>query len=114
MESKYVPGRVNKQFNMLIRTIARVTRVDDSADKLRIFGVLPSWNPKEEITFPVERMPIGLLEVIEPDYRFVAYSNLGAENKNDLYLCDFEFIPGETLKAQNKRLGDFENILLKK
>ena len=47
-------------------------------------------------------MPADLLAVVEPDYRFFAYANVGAERRSDLYLCDFEYTSGETLQDQRK------------
>ncbi len=100
-ERKYVPGKPETSEYELVRSLLRVTRIEDSRFP-KIFGVLPSWNMREEITLPVGRMPICLLELLKPNYRLIVHVNIGAEKKEDLYLTDFEFNPGEILEDQER------------
>ena len=112
VEIKYVLGKPKTQEYELIRTLVRVTKLDDLSDKLKVYAHLPSWDGgRKEVELPVENLPIHLLDLLEPNYRFMAYANIGAEREEDLYFSDFEFTPGETLKDQEKIITNFKQSL---
>ncbi len=82
---KYLPSREP------IKTLVRIENVDDGQRPEIVYAVIPSWNPKEVIRFPLILVPEDIREKISGGARLLALVNLGAEDHTELFLDSFEF-----------------------
>ncbi len=74
-----------------IKTLVRIENVDDEQRPKIVYAVVPSWNPKEVIRFPIALVPSDIRENIREGVRLWAQVNLGAEDHTQLFLDSFEF-----------------------
>jgi hypothetical protein len=56
-------------------------------------AVIPGWNPKTKVRFPLELITRNLWENVRQGAFFIAYVNRGAEKEEDLFLERFELAP---------------------
>lgn len=82
---KYLPSREP------IKTLVRIENVDEDQKPKIVNAVIPSWNPKEVIRFPLTLAPPDIRENIREGARLWAQVNLGAEDHTGLFLDSFEF-----------------------
>jgi len=76
------------------RTIIIIASSFDSQDDLnRVNVFIPSWNPNEGVTFPVDIIPKELRPYLKADQCFFANVNTGAESQDELFFENFELAP---------------------
>jgi hypothetical protein len=69
----------------------RIAAVDMGSKQQIAFAIVPGWDPRQVVRFPVDIVSFPLRRLLKPDARFVAKVNIGAETPADLYLSDFEY-----------------------
>jgi len=74
-----------------VRTIVRIEDVDSKQNPPTVYGILPSWNPRQVVRFPIDVIDEKLRKYVRADERFFVHVNLGAEDEAELYLDDFEY-----------------------
>lgn len=82
---KFLPSREP------VRTILRIESVDLEQKPPIVYGILPSWNPRQVIRFPITLIAENLQQYVQEDERFFVYVNLGAENQAELYFDSFDY-----------------------
>lgn len=70
------------------RTLVRVDEIDP-ARKL-VYVVVPPWRARQKIRIDMDSLPPEILERIQPDRRFHAKVNTGAERAEHLFFDDWE------------------------
>jgi hypothetical protein len=81
------PGR--KAYKSLIR----VTDLGDEAQATVLDVIIPSWNPRRAVRFPLSLIPLELQSSIQRGTRLFAAVNIGADDSQDLYFDTFELAP---------------------
>ena len=66
----------------------RVADVD--LDHRCFYAVVPSWDVHRKIRVDNDNVPQEILDLVEPDRRFHAVVNTGAESHYDLFFDDWE------------------------
>lgn len=84
-KDKFLPSREP------VRTIVRIESVDFEQKPPIVYGVLPSWNPRQVIRFPISVITEKLRQYVRPDERFFVHVNLGAEDEAELYFDGFDY-----------------------
>ena len=84
IRGEIVPGRRRH------RTLLRIASVQNEADERVIDAILPAWNRRQAVRFPITLIPAPLQSLVKMDEYFIAYVNLAAERPEDLYLEGFE------------------------
>lgn len=84
-KENYLPSREP------IKTRIRIETVDKDQGSGIVYAVIPSWNPKEVIRFPLSMVPQNIRGSVNAGVRLWAQVNLGAENHTELFLDAFEF-----------------------
>ena len=84
-KDEYLPSREP------IKTRVRIESVDREKTPAVVYAVIPSWNPKEVIRFPLSMVPPSIRSNINEGVRLWAQVNLGAEDHSGLVLDSFEF-----------------------
>ena len=74
-----------------IKTLVRIESVDVEKTPKVVYAVIPSWNPKEVIRFPLSMVPSDIRGNVNEGARLLAQVNLGAEDHSSLFLDSFEF-----------------------
>ncbi|MBW8017286.1 MAG: hypothetical protein FVQ82_13970 [Planctomycetes bacterium] len=82
---KYLPSREP------IKTLVRIENVDNEQRPPIVNAVVPSWNSKEVIRFPLTLVPLDIRDNIKGGVRLWAQVNLGANDHTELFLDSFEF-----------------------
>ncbi len=75
------------------RTLLAITNISTVANERVVDAVIPGWNPRIAVRFPVSLIPAEFHELLAPDVAFFAQINIGAEKADDLYFRDFELAP---------------------
>ena len=70
------------------RTLVRVADVD--RDHGCFYAVVPAWDVRRKIRVDNDNVPQEILKLVEPDRRFHAVVNTGAESHYDLFFDDWE------------------------
>ena len=70
------------------RTLVRVDNMDEERRGLTV--VVPAWSTRTKIQLHFDDIPENIHELAEPDRRFHAHVNIGAEDSRDLYFCKWE------------------------
>ena len=70
------------------RTLVRVADVD--RDHQCFYAVVPAWSVRTKIRIDNDNLPTEILGLLEPDRRFHALVNTGAESHRDLFFVDWE------------------------
>ena len=70
------------------RTLVRVADVD--RDHQCFYAVVPAWSVRTKIRIDNDNLPTDIQELLEPDRRFHALVNTGAESHRDLFFDDWE------------------------
>ena len=81
----FEPAR--KSWRALIR-IENIDVVDDGPGLVDI--VVPGWNPNKVLQLSYPTLPPEVFEGVEAGQRLYARTNLGAENEDELFFCDWE------------------------
>jgi hypothetical protein len=84
--NKFLPSREP------VQTILRIESVDFEQKPPIVYGVVPSWNPRQVIRFPISVIKNeSLQQYVRPDARFFVHVNLGAEDEAELYFDGFDY-----------------------
>lgn len=75
------------------RTLIRVTDVDKKTKAPTLDVIIPSWNPKRAVRFPLSLIKHEIQADIQPGTRLFAQVNIGAEDPQELYFRDFQLAP---------------------
>ena len=59
----------------------------------RVDAFLPSWNPNEGITFPIEIVPEEFRLYLKKGQCFLVNANSGAESQHELFFDNFDLAP---------------------
>lgn len=81
----FLPNRVPTQ------AIVRIEDVDRDQKPGIVYAVVPGWNHKEVVRFPITIIPGNLQPHVKVGERFLAKVNLGADDQSQLYFEDFEY-----------------------
>ena len=73
--------------------LLRITNITDESNEQVVDAIIPSWNPRWAVRFPVSLIPSGFHDILAPDVAFFAQVNIGAERSDDLYFREFELAP---------------------
>lgn len=82
-QGEYLPSR------RAWRTLVRVDDVERERG-LYFYVVVPGWDPSTIIRLRMADVPQAIRDKVEPDARFHAQVNLGAENQADLFFSEWE------------------------
>lgn len=89
------PAPNRKAWRSLIRVVAK----DKEGGQDVLDAIIPAWQPKEAVRFPMDIIPSQLRSLfpngthMDLSIRLFAKVNIGAENARDLFLFDFERAP---------------------
>lgn len=72
------------------RTFIRVTNIDIETKESLLDVIIPSWNPKRAVRFPLSLIQSELQHNVQIGTRLFAQVNIGADDPQDLYFKDFE------------------------
>ena len=75
------------------RVLLRITDVAYESTEKVVDAILPGWNPRKAVRFPVSLLPPELQEKVAPDVAFFARVNIGTDNVDELYFREFELAP---------------------
>lgn len=75
------------------RTLVEISNRTTESDQEVLDALIPAWNPRVQIRFPLELITEELRASAQPEARFFAQVNIGAENEEDLFLFGFEPTP---------------------
>ncbi len=75
------------------RTLLRITNITDESNEKVVDVIIPGWNPRRAVRFPVSLIPTDLHDKLVPKTRLFALVNIGAEKAEDLYFREFELAP---------------------
>jgi hypothetical protein len=80
------------------RVLVRIESISDEAGHRVADAVVGSWDPNDAIRFPLELLPEHLRTDPEalPGRRLTAMVNIGARDRGELYLRDFELLEPPT------------------
>ncbi len=74
-----------------VRTLIRIEGIDTIEDKPSSVNiVIPAWNPHRVLQLSYHTLPPDLLGQAQAGLRFHATVNIGAEDEDELFLCDWE------------------------
>lgn len=62
----------------------------DIDDRNAYFIELPGWQRDEVLRIQLKHLPNELQSLVHPEFRCFAQANLGSDNVDDLYLCEWE------------------------
>jgi CheY-like chemotaxis protein len=74
-----------------VKTIVRIENVDQDQKPPIVYVVVPAWNPRQVVRFPIDVIDPRLHTYVAPDSRFFAQVNLGAEDQFDLFFDKFDY-----------------------
>lgn len=74
------------------RTLVRIEEVHRYLEKPMVYAIVPAWNPRQVVKFPLSLFPINLQPTVEPVARFLSKVNIGATHYDDLYFTDFSIV----------------------
>lgn len=75
------------------RTLLRITNIADESGEKVVDAIIPSWNPRKAVRFPVSLIPENLRNELKQDIWLFALVNIDAEESADLYFDKFELAP---------------------
>ena len=75
------------------RSLIRVVEIDKSRKEATVLAIIPTWNPRHVVQFPLSIIPASMRDGIQSDARLLAKTNLDAARAEDLFFIDFETIP---------------------
>lgn len=76
------------------RTIVRIASdFDEDSRMARVEAFIPSWDPRQGVTFPVTLVPEPLRGYLKTNVRFFADVNTGADSQDELFFENFELAP---------------------
>ncbi len=70
------------------RTLVRIDDVDN--DHQCIHVVVPAWDVERKVRIDIDNLPLEIQKLIQPDRRFHALVNTGAENYHELFFDAWE------------------------
>jgi DNA-binding LytR/AlgR family response regulator len=71
------------------QTLVRIEEID--TDRNLVDSIIPAWNSKTIVRFPLALIPHALIKYVQPGERFYAQVNTGTENYDDLFLFNFSY-----------------------
>ncbi|RKZ54095.1 MAG: hypothetical protein DRR16_00875 [Candidatus Parabeggiatoa sp. nov. 3] len=74
------------------RTLVRIEEVHQDSEKTMVYAMVPAWNPRQVVKFPLSLFPMNLQASVEPEARFLAKVNIGATHYDELYFTDFNIV----------------------
>lgn len=87
-DGKFSPTRI------ATRTLIQIARdFDADSSRQRVDALIPSWDPRQGVTFPVEIIPVRLRNALREGRHFFAHVNTGAESQDDLFYENFSLAP---------------------
>jgi hypothetical protein len=75
------------------RVLIRITDLGEESGEEVVDAIVPSWNPKRAVRFPISLVKAELRNTLTPDLRLFALVNIGAETADELYFGSFELAP---------------------
>jgi DNA-binding NarL/FixJ family response regulator len=75
------------------RTLIRVETVERDRRPALFYVAISGWDSKQIVRLPLDLIPLEHRLAIEPDFRFYASVNKGAETAEALFFSDMEFPP---------------------
>lgn len=84
-DDKFLPSREP------VKTVVRIEDVDIEQKPTIVYAVIPSWDPRQVVRFPITVVDDGLRQYVRPGERFFVYVNLGAEDQAELYFDTFDY-----------------------
>jgi len=90
--SEVIEGRIPAH-RVTRRTLVHVEERAQESGTDVVDAVIPGWNPKTKIRFPLALIARDLWDDIRPGAYLMAYVNRGAEKEEDLFLERFELAP---------------------
>lgn len=72
------------------RSMVRIEEVDRQQKPAIVYAVVPGWDSREKVRFPISLIPDALHDRVQTGARLFAMVNKGAEEPSDLYFADFE------------------------
>lgn len=72
------------------RSLVRVTNIDTESNEPVLDVIIPSWNPKRAVRFPLSLVGWSIQNDVRQGTRLFAQVNIGAEDPQELYFTDFE------------------------
>jgi len=70
------------------RAMVRIEDVAEDADYCH--AIVPTWNPHQAIRLSLQDIPESIRPSIAPGFRLFAYTNVGADNSDDVYFSKWE------------------------
>ena len=70
------------------RTLVRIEEVD--SDGGFVYVIVPPWDIRRKVRIDMDGLPLAIRQCLEPDRRFHALVNTGAESYEDLFFEDWE------------------------
>lgn len=70
------------------RTLVRVNDID--SDRGFFYVVVPGWDVRAKVRLDLNNVPPEIKNMVEPDKRFHAQVNIGAQSAHDLYFDEWE------------------------
>lgn len=70
------------------RTLVRVVEAD--LERQFVYVIVPPWDVRQKVRVDIDSLPVEIRARVEPDRRFHALVNTGAESFEDLYFCEWE------------------------
>jgi hypothetical protein len=75
------------------KSLIRVTDLGDESEVTVLDVIIPSWNPRRAVRFPLSLIPIELQSSVHVGTRLFAAVNIGTDDSQDLYFNNFELAP---------------------
>jgi hypothetical protein len=76
------------------RVLVRIEAISTEDGQIVADAIVPSWDPKDAVRFPICLLPAGLRTDVEAliGQRLIAMVNIGAQARSELFLRDFEAV----------------------
>lgn len=84
-KGNYLPSRRE------VQTLVRIEDTDIEQNPNIVYAVVPGWNPRQVVRFPITVIDKSLWQHVKAGERFFAKVNIGAENQADLFFVDFDY-----------------------
>jgi len=75
------------------RTLIRVTDIGTEAGDPVLDVIIPSWNPRHAVRFPLSLVQEDLWDQISVETRLLAWVNVGTDDSRELFFDRFELAP---------------------
>jgi len=75
------------------RAILKIVGLSGSGNDTVVDAIIPGWNMKHAVRFPISLISKELVPFLKVDQRFLAKMNIGTTNPDELFFSDFEKAP---------------------